>query len=238
MGFADDAFGRVRVIDEWNASWPLPRTPRPLVERILEDEGLRARYRAYAAEYLERHFHPDRVDERLEDLWAVASIALEGDPYPPRRVTNPEDVGWRQILDSMKAFSRNRYRTARAQLANPLAEPPVHRETPRRRGPSPGPPSEDAPSGLRATIVEPRNVVLVWTDNADGEVFHAVQRCSGPDCTDFVNHVGTEGENVVTLTDTAAQSGRTYRYRVYAVHRTPRGPRGTGVSEVIEVTVP
>ena len=41
-------------------SWPLPRTPRPLVERILEDEGLRARYRAYAAEYLERHNCPGR----------------------------------------------------------------------------------------------------------------------------------------------------------------------------------
>ena len=81
VGFADNAFGRVQVIDRWNASWPLPNTPRPLIERILEDDGLRSRYRAYAADYLERHFHPDRVAERLADLWSVASIALDGDPY-------------------------------------------------------------------------------------------------------------------------------------------------------------
>ena len=238
VGFADNAFGRVKVIDQWNASWPLPNTPRPLIERILEDEGLRSRYRAYASDYLERYFHPDQVAERLEDLWAVASIALEGDPFPQRRVTNPRVVGWRQILESMKAFSRKRYRTARAELANPLAEPPIYQDDRRRQGPSPGPPSGDAPSDLRGTTVEHQNVVLVWTDNAEGEVFHAVQRCSGSGCTDFANHVGSEGEDIVTLTDTGAQSGQTYRYRVYAVHRTPQGPRGTGVSNVIEVTVP
>ena len=80
--------------------------------------------------------------------------------------------------------------------------------------------------------------MLVWTDNAEGEVFFAVQRCRGAGCTDFANHVGSEGENIRTLTDTGAQSGETYRYRVYAVRRTPQGPRGTGVSNVIEVTVP
>ena len=242
VGFADNAFGRVRVIDRWNASWPLPNTPRPLIERILADEGLRSRYRAHAADYLERHFHPDQVAERLEALWAVASIALEGDPYPQRRVTNPRTVGWRKILDSMKAFSRKRYRTARAQLADPLTEPPVYRDDRRRQGrspgPAPGPSSKDAPSLLRATTVEARKVVLVWTDNAEGEVFFAVQRCRGAGCTDFANHVGSEGENIRTLTDTGAQSGETYRYRVYAVRRTPQGPRGTGVSNVIEVTVP
>ena len=238
VGFADNAFGRVKVIDQWNASWPLPNTPRPLIERILADEGLRSRYRAYAADYLERHFHPDKVAARLDDLWAVASIALEGDPYPQRRATNPRNVGWRNILDTMKAFSRKRYRTAKAQLANPLTEPPVYADDRRKQGPSPGPSSKDAPSSLRATTVEHGNVVLVWTDNADGEFFFAVQRCTGAGCTDFANHVGSEGRDIVTLTDTGAQSGQTYRYRVYAVHRTPQGPRGTGVSNVIEVTVP
>jgi len=238
VGFADNAFGRVQVIDRWNASWPLPNTPRPLIERILADDDLRSRYRTYAADYLERHFHPDRVADRLEDLWAVASVALDGDPYPQRRVTNPHVVGWRQILESMKAFSRKRYRTARAQLADPLTKPPVHRDERRRRGPAPGAPSRDAPSGLHATTIEQGNVVLVWTDNAEGEVFFAVQRCGGSGCTDFANHVGSEGEDIVSLTDAGARSGRTYRYRVYAVHRTPQGPRGTGVSNVIEVTVP
>jgi len=238
VGFADNAFGRVRVIDQWNASWPLPNSPRPLIERILHDTQLRTRYRAYAADYLERYFHPNKVAERLDELWAVASIALKDDPYPQRRVTNPRDVGWQRILDSMKAFSRKRYNTARAQLANPLSEPPVYREDRRQRGPSPGPPSNDAPSDLRATTVEQGNVVLVWKDNAEDEIFFAVQRCTGPGCTNFINHVGAEGENLSTLTDTGAQSGQTYQYRVYAVRRTPQGPQGTGVSNSIEVRVP
>ena len=69
-------------------------------------------------------------------------------------------------------------------------------------------------------------------------MFFAVQRCSGSGCTDFKNHVGTEGENMVSLVDPATQQGQTYRYRVYAVHSTPEGPKGTGVSNTIEVSVP
>ena len=137
----------------------------------------------------------------------------------------------------MKAFSRKALPDGQGPAGRSLSRPPVHREERRRRGPT-GPDSTDAPSDLRAAIVEDRKVVLVWTDNAEGEVFFAVKRCSSPGCTDFVNHVGSEGEDIVTLTDSGALSGRTYRYRVYAVHRSPEGPRGTGVSNVIEVTVP
>ncbi len=231
VGFADNAFGQVKVIDQWNASWPLPNTPRPLIERILNDEGLRTTYRAYAADYLERYFHPDNVAERLDQLWAVASIALEGDPYPQYRVTNPNNIGWQNILSGMKAFAQKRYATAKAQLANPLTGPPSY-------GPSPGPPSDDAPSNLQATIVEAGNVVLTWTDNSEGEMLFAVQRCTGADCTAFKNHVGTPSGNMVTLSDAAAQAGQIYCYRVYAVYSSPEGPKGTGVSNTIQVTVP
>ena len=238
VGFADNAFGQVKVIDQWNASWPLPNTPRPLIERLLNNEEIRTTYRTYASDYLERHFHPDVVASRLDALWAVAQIALDGDTYPPYRVTNPNNVGWENILNGMKAFSEKRYNTAKAQLANPLTEAPVYENTPGSQGPAPGPPSSDAPSNLQATTIEPGNVVLTWTDNAEGEMFFAAQRCSGSGCTDFKNHVGIEGENMVSVVDPAVKQGQTYRYRVYAVHSTPEGPKGTGVSNAIEVSVP
>ena len=53
VGFADNAFGQVPVIDAWDASWPAPRVPRPLIERILDNEGLRARYLVHAERILE-----------------------------------------------------------------------------------------------------------------------------------------------------------------------------------------
>ena len=48
VGFADNAFGQIPVIDGWDASWPAPQIPRPLIERILSNDSLRLRYQAHA----------------------------------------------------------------------------------------------------------------------------------------------------------------------------------------------
>ena len=77
-------------------------------------------------------------------------------------------------------------------------------------------------------------VVLEWTDNADGEFASVLQRCQGAGCEGFANHIGEPVEDLTTLTDPAVQAGVVYRYRVYAVHATPAGPVGTGVSNVVE----
>ena len=35
VGFADRAFGRIPVLNGWNAAWPAPLRGRPLMERLI-----------------------------------------------------------------------------------------------------------------------------------------------------------------------------------------------------------
>jgi hypothetical protein len=81
-------------------------------------------------------------------------------------------------------------------------------------------------------------VELQWVDHAEGEVAFVVQRCAGAECADFLNTLGQGGRNLTTAIDRQVRPGMTYRYRVYAVLPTPQGPRGTGVSNVVIVTIP
>ena len=81
-------------------------------------------------------------------------------------------------------------------------------------------------------------VTLQWRDNADGEAGHVLQRADGENGMQFRNRVGRPGRESSIAEDTAVVAGRTYRYRVYAVHPTPDGFRGTGLSNVITVRVP
>jgi hypothetical protein len=167
-------------------------------------------------------------------------LALEDDPYPPKRVTVPSDSGYEDILASMETFIRKRYALARAQLDDPGNRPqpqPMH-PTPDQAGPKPGPPSTDAPSDLRAVKVTSSSVELRWTDHAEGEVAFVAQRCTGANGTDFANAIGQGGQDITTAVDRDVQPGKTYRYRVYAVLPTPQGPRGTGVSNVVMVRIP
>jgi len=58
------------VISGWNAAWPIPGgPPRPVIERIVDDAGLLARYRQIADRILEEHFHPDVLLPRLDALY-------------------------------------------------------------------------------------------------------------------------------------------------------------------------
>jgi hypothetical protein len=240
VGFADRAFGRVPVLEGWHAAWPAPVPDRPLMEWLVSDPVLLERYRQQARAILEQWFRPDVLIPRLRGLHAQIRPALQEDPYPPRRATVPSDSGMDDVLASLERFMRDRYALARAQLDTPGDRPtpaPMPPE-PDHGGPRPGTPSTDAPSDLRAESVTRAGVELRWVDHADGEVAYVVQRCTGAECTAFVNAIGQGGQNVTTALDRQVQPGMTYRYRVYAVLPTPQGPRGTGVSNVETVTIP
>ena len=238
VGFADNAFRRVPVISGWNAAWPtLGESPSPIVERIVRDPQLLARYRKVADEILEKHFHPDVLIPRFSAVFERIKKDLDRDPFPKRRATNPEDKSYDTIIASIHAFVRKRYETARTQLDNPGERPnPAQLAQRREQGPQPGRPSADAPTELRVTS-SAGSVTLSWKDNTRGEVAHIVQRADGPDGVNFRNHIGKPGPNVTTATDTAVATGRIFRYRVYAVRPTPMGPAGTGVSNVVTVKV-
>lgn len=240
VGFADHAFGRVPVLQGWHAAWPAPLPGRPLMERLVTNPELLRQYRALADSILEAHFRPEIIVPRLRALHAQIREDLDREPFPARRATNPGDTDYQSIVDSMEQFMRQRYALARAQLNNPGPRPQPARveNVPGGEGPTPGPASADAPSELHATEVSPSRVVLAWKDNARGEAAFVVQRSDGAESERFVNAIGQPGEDITTATDRAVQPGGTYRYRVYAVLPTPQGPRGTGPSNVITVTIP
>lgn len=239
VGFADNAFGQIPVISEWNAAWPIPGgPPRPLIERIVNDPRLLARYRHEADEILEKYFHPKVLMPRVDSLYKQIKDDLASDPFPHRRVTNPEDQDYESIVASIKEFVRRRYDTARAQLDEPGDQPQIVRNSPRpEQGPQPGQPSADAPSELRVTAQTATSVTLQWKDNARGEMAHIVQRADGEQGQEFRNHFGQPGADVTEATDGSVLPGQTYRYRVYAIRPTPTGPQGTGVSNTITVRV-
>jgi hypothetical protein len=240
VGFADNAFGQVPVLDGWNAAWPAPVPGRPLMERLVTHTNLLGDYRTQASAILETWFKPEILIPKLRSLHRQIQADLAKDPYPPRRVTVPSDTGYEEILNSMESFIRKRYALARAQLDLPGDRPrpkPMQRELD-QSGPRPGATSEDAPSDLEAVKVTATSVELHWTNHVRGAVASVVQRCTGGDCSDFTNAIGQPGPNITTALDHHVRPGETYRYRVYAVLPTPQGPRGTGVSNVITVRVP
>jgi hypothetical protein len=240
VGFADQAFGRVPVLDGWHAAWPVPVPGRPLMERLVSNTNLLQQYRIQANVILETWFRPEVLVPKLQKLYGQIQSALAEDPYPPRRITVPSDTGYSDILSSMETFIRKRYDLARAQLDNPgnRPAPKTAPPSPDPEGPRPGPASADAPGGLHATAVTATRVELSWTNHAQGAVAYVVQRGQGADGTDFANAIGQGGADITTAVDRDIRPGTTYRYRVYAVLPTPQGPRGTGVSNAIKVNVP
>jgi hypothetical protein len=240
VGFADNAFRRVPVISGWNAAWPvMGGSPSPLLERIIENPKLLARYRRFADSILEKHFHPKVLLPKVDALYERIKDDLAADPFPHQRVTNPEDQDYESIVASIKDFVRRRYDTARAQLDNPGVRPQIAKNAQRRgQEPQPGNKSADAPSGLRVASQTGFTVTLQWIDNAKGEVGHIVQRADGEKGHEFRNRVGKPGTDITTASDDSVAPGRTYRYRVYAVRPSPNGPQGTGVSNTITVRIP
>jgi len=240
VGFADRAFGRIPVLNGWNAAWPAPVPGRPLMERLVSNPELLHAYRKQANQILEAWFRPEILIPKLRALYEQIRTELAEDPYPPRRATVPSDSGYQDILASMEAFIRARYALARSQLdapgERPRPEPML--AAPDQTGPRPGPASADAPAGLRAVKVTTSGVELSWTNHTDRAMAYVVQRCAGADGSDFANAIGQEGGHITTAIDRDIQPGKSYRYRVYAILPTPKGPQGTGHSNVVTVSVP
>ena len=125
VGFCETAFGRINVLADWNAAWPIPRasSPNPLLERIISDPELLSRYRKIAQEILEKYFQPDRLCSIIDKKYALIAKDLKNDPFPNRRVTSRKNEDYDDIVASMKDFMRKRYALARTQLASPGERP-------------------------------------------------------------------------------------------------------------------
>ncbi|MAJ75279.1 hypothetical protein CMK13_20070 [Candidatus Poribacteria bacterium] len=242
VGFADKAFGYIPVIDGWHAGWPLiGSSPSPLIQRIVNNRELLARYRKIADTILENYFHPDKLLPQVDILYEQILTDLETDPFPDLRATNKQDQGYNYIVQSIKDFICLRYKTARKQLDEPGNQPPLVPIRPpshQRRGPKPGPPSANAPSNLHSVSVSRASVSLKWTDNATNEGAYILQRADGKGNHPFHNHIGQFSADVTTAHDKQVVPGSTYRYRVYALCPSTSGPKGTGLSNTITVQIP
>ncbi|MFY9620708.1 MAG: fibronectin type III domain-containing protein [Pyrinomonadaceae bacterium] len=82
--------------------------------------------------------------------------------------------------------------------------------------PTPTPtPVPAAPSNLTATPVSSTQVNLAWTDNSNNELGFRIERCTGNNCTNFLQ-IAQVGPNVTTFPNTGLSPNTRYRYRVRA----------------------
>ena len=135
VGFSETAFGKINVLADWNAAWPVPTTgaPNPLLERIIADPKLLQRYREVARTILDKSFEPERLCAIIDAKYKLIRKDLETDPFPPRRATVPTDRSYDDIVASQKEFVRKRYASALQQLKEPGTRP-------KHVGPQDGPP--------------------------------------------------------------------------------------------------
>jgi hypothetical protein len=240
VGFADRAFGRMPVIDGWHAAWPIPGgPPKPILENIVTNPNLLKKYRETASFILEKYFKPDQLHSKIDKLHALIKKDLVNDPYPAKRVTNPQDGGYNDIILSMKKFMVKRYQLARQQLDNPGPRPKPHYQDPTRhhQHPKPG----DLPNGPTELVVVSRtknSIKLQWKDNAKNEAGHIVQRADKESRGMFRNFIPRPGSSETNAIDVHVIPGETYRYRVYTVFPTPNGPAGSKSSKVVVSTPP
>jgi hypothetical protein len=138
VGFCKTAFGKVRVLADWNAAWPVAPSgrPNPLLERIVDDPVLLERYRRAARTILQQSFEPDRLCAIVDAKYALIQQDLQTDPFPHRRATVPDDRDYDDIVGSIKDFVRLRYALALEQLENPGSRPKI------KHGPPGGPPPQ------------------------------------------------------------------------------------------------
>ena len=235
VGFADHAFGNIPVIDGWHAAWPIPGgPPKPILENIVSNPILLKKYRETASPILEKYFKPDQLHSKIDKLYALIEKDLVKDPYPAKRITNPRDTGYNDIILSFKRFIDRRYQLARQQLDNPGPRPKPYKQnrTRQHQRPAPG----DLPNGPTDVVIITRtknSIKMGWKDNADNEAGHIVQRADIESGGKFRNHIPCPGRSETNVIDERVSPGETYRYRVYSVFSTPKGYAGSKPSKVV-----
>ena len=238
VGFADRAFGHLPVLEGWNAAWPIPGgPPKPILEAIVTQPELLKRYRNIADTILEKHFKPEKLHQKFDSLHALIREDLAKDPFPKRRITNPSDKGYEDILNQLKQFTTKRYQLARNQLDQPgeLPKPHPGYRPENHRDPAPGN-APNGPNGLSVVSVTHNAVNIQWRDNAEKEAGHIVQRASRKTNWRFFNHIPRPGRTETQAIDDRVLPEQTYQYRVYAVFQSPRGLTGSKPSNVIKIT--
>ena len=254
VGFAPEAFGHIQVLAGWNAAYPLPVAPRPLLERICRNARLLERYRAKADYILERYFTPRRIQERVDALHRLIAEDLVGDPFPQGRVTVPGDRSHADVVAGIKQFAAARYAKARRELDERSVTEPIRADElaaaarramggegprPQGDGPAPGEASSDDPTDLRVVSASASGVELAWTSHAADAAAHIIQRCEGADCDRFQNYRPVFGPQACSFTDDGVRPGAVYGYRVYAVFPQPGGAvRASGPCVPVRVRVP
>ena len=235
VGFADHAFGNIPVIDGWHAAWPIPGgPPKPILENIVTNPSLLKKYRETASFILEKYFKPDQLHSRIDKLYDLIKKDLAKDPYPAKRITNPRDTGYDDIILSFKSFIDRRYQLARQQLDNPGPRPKTNKQShsQQHQRPEPG----DLQNGPTDVVIISRtknSIKLEWKDNADNEAGHIVQRADIESAGKFRNHIPCPGRSETNAIDMHIDPGETYRYRVYSVFSTPNGYAGSKPSKIV-----
>jgi hypothetical protein len=88
---------------------------------------LLGRYRKEARAILDKSFGPERLGKVIDAKYQLIKDDLKADPFPHRRATVPDDRSYDDIVDSMKAFVRERHARAVEQLDKPGERPEVER---------------------------------------------------------------------------------------------------------------
>jgi subtilisin family serine protease len=89
------------------------------------------------------------------------------------------------------------------------------------------------PTNLAAAVASVSQINLSWADEANNENGFAVERCSGPNCSNF-SEIFRVGANVINYADSGLAAQTLYRYRVSAFNT-------AGVSkysDIVEATTP
>jgi spore coat protein H len=116
VGFSDNAFGKIPVLEGWNAAYPYPVPGRPLLELIVENDELLQKYRQTAEKILGTYFDPAVLVPKLHALYEQVKPDLRNDPFPHVRVTNPTDEDYDSIVESIADFMYKRYEKSVLEL--------------------------------------------------------------------------------------------------------------------------
>jgi len=74
-----------------------------------------------------------------------------------------------------------------------------------------------APTNPAAVTNSPTSATITWLDNANNEISYRVERCTGVDCTNFLQ-IASVAANTVSYADAGLTLNNVYNYRIRAVN--------------------